>query len=190
MAAPAPSVGRPSLLLLLGAVAVVSIAARTQQPPTATPPAAQPPAAAAAAGADSQATAAAPADASAPVDSMVVDSAAAMAVTMAAPAPTPAPAPTTWPVDPVTGQTLINGVPVVGRVFIMRKTDGLVKVETVAEDRKNEAMAPEAPIVDDHYTPLPLPNTRRIRTIMVQATLWGMDTKRSAVERRFYRPVQ
>lgn len=121
---------------------------------------------------------------------MVVDSAAAMAVTMAAPAPTPAPAPTTWPVDPVTGQTLINGIPVVGRVFVMKKTDGLVKVETVDEDRKNEALAPEAPIVATTYTPLPLPNTRRIRTIMVQATLWGMDTKRSAVERRFYRPVQ
>lgn len=189
MAAPAPSVGRPSLLLLLGAVAVVSIAARTQQPPTATPPAA-PAATPAVAGTDSQATAAAPADSMAAADTTVADSAAAMAVTMAAPAPAPTPTPATWPVDPVTGQTLINGIPVVGRAFVMRKTDGLVKVETVDEDRKNEALAPEAPIVATTYTPLPLPNTRRIRTIMVQATLWGMDTKRSAVERRFYRPVQ
>lgn len=186
MASTAPSVGRPSLLLLLGAVAAVSIAARTQQPQPATPPAPQ----TAAPAADSTPATPAVADSMAQPDSAAAESAAAPAVTAAAPAPAPEPTPTAWPVDPVTGQTLVNGIPVVGRVFIMRKTDGLVKVETVAEDRKNEALAPEPPIVATSYTPLPLPNTRRIRTIMVQATLWSMDGKRSAVERRFHRPVQ
>jgi hypothetical protein len=107
----------------------------------------------------------------------------------AAPAPAPAPkaAPTEWPVDPVTGQTLINGEPVVGKVFIMQKTDGTKKIETVAMALHGEPPAAAPAIVGSTHAPA-LGATRRIRTVMVQATLWGQDTKKSAVRHRFYGP--
>lgn len=114
---------------------------------------------------------------------MMADSAQPVAVV--APAPAPA-APTTWPVDPVTGQTLINGKPVVGRVFIMQKTDGTVKYPNVADVIAHEAKAPLPAVVGQSYTPAPLTNTRRMRGIMIQATLWDADTKRSAVRHRYY----
>ena len=97
----------------------------------------------------------------------------------------PAPA-AAWPVDPVTGQTLINGRPVVGRVFIMQKTDGTVKYPNVADVISHEAKAPLPPVVGTSYTPAPLTNQRRMRGIMIQATLWDMDHKRSAVRQRYY----
>jgi hypothetical protein len=127
---------------------------------------------------------------------MVADSAtvvmmqdAALAATVVAPAPAPASmAPAAWPVDPVTGQTLINGIPVVGRVFIQRKVDGLVKIANVAAALAPEAMAPEAPIVKSSFTKPAPQQHRRIRTIMVQSTLWSMDHKRSATRLRHLGP--
>jgi hypothetical protein len=106
---------------------------------------------------------------------------------VAAVAAAPSAAPAAWPVDPVTGQTLINGTPVVGRVFIMQKTDGTVKYPNVADVIAHEARAPLPPVVGASYTPAPLTNTRRMRGMMVQATLWDLDAKRSATERRYYR---
>jgi hypothetical protein len=142
--------------------------------------------------------------AAAPADSMMRDSTqgtdtTAMADSMAIPdtsmlmqaAVTAAPAPQasgTWPVDPVTGQTIINGEPVVGRVFIMQKTDGTVKLGTWQGQYVGEALAPEAANVGTSYA-VPAPeHTRRMRGIMIQATLWAMDGKRSARERHYYRP--
>lgn len=117
------------------------------------------------------------------MDSLAIDSTPMVTAAEAAPA-----APAAWPIDPVTGYTLVNGIPVVGRAFVMKKTDGLVKVETVAEDRINEALPPEAPIVGTSYAPAPATATRRFRGIMVQATLWSIDGKRSSIERRHFRP--
>ena len=123
------------------------------------------------------------------VDSVALpDTAAIMTMSMPTPAPAPATAaPTAWPVDPVTGQTLVNGVPVVGRVFIMGKTDGLVKIASVASALAKESLAPEAAIVAPNRAPLPGQATRRLRTAMAQATLWDMDHKRSAVRNRHFR---
>jgi hypothetical protein len=95
-------------------------------------------------------------------------------------------APATWPVDPATGQTLINGRPVVGRVFIMQKTDGTVKYPNVADVVSHEALVPLPAVVGTSYTPAPLTLQRRHRGIMVQATLWSMDNKRSATRLRNY----
>jgi len=95
-------------------------------------------------------------------------------------------APATWPVDPVTGQTLINGIPVVGRVFIMQKTDGTVKYPNVADVVAHEAKAPLPAVVGQSYTPAPLTSQRRHRGIMVQSTLWSLDGKRSSVRNRYY----
>ncbi len=121
------------------------------------------------------------------VDSVALpDTAAIMTMSMPMPAPAPA-APTAWPVDPVTGQTLMNGVPVVGRVFIMEKPDGLVKIASVASALAKESMVPEAPVVASNRAPLPGQATRRLRTAMAQATLWDMDHKRSAVRNRHFR---
>jgi hypothetical protein len=175
-------------LALIAGVIAVSLAARSQQPAQAA--AAQPPAT--------------PAPAAAPVDTTKHDSTMAMDSTMkmdstmamdssmhmtmaAAPSPAPVAAPTEWPVDPVTGQTLINGEPVVGKVFIMEKTDGTKKIENVAMARAGEPPAAAPAIVGTTNAPQP-GATRRIRTVMVQATLWGMDTKKSAVHHRFYGP--
>jgi hypothetical protein len=172
------------------ALVAIGLAARSGEQQPATSPAAQPPAAPAKPlMVDSLKSDSAVTDsAAAPADSLA-DSTAVMADSMVA-APVPvaeaAPAPTTWPVDPVTGQTLINGRPVVGRVFIMQKTDGLVKYETVADVRTPDAMAPLPPVVGQSYTPAPITNQRRMRGIMVQATLWDLDDKRSAIRHRYY----
>jgi len=125
-------------------------------------------------------------------DSLAVQDSLAPAMTaalqpaaLAAAAPAPA-APAAWPVDPATGQTLINGRPVVGRVFIMQKTDGTVKYPNVADVIAHEALAPLPPVVGTSYTPAPITNQRRMRGIMVQSTLWDIDAKRSAVRHRHY----
>jgi hypothetical protein len=181
-------VSRVSTVVGIGALVAVAMAARNQGTPPAAAPA-QPPAAAPAV-----------APAVAPADSMMQDSTqrtdtTAMADSMAMPdsamlmqAAEPAPqASGTWPVDPVTGQTIINGEPVVGRVFIMQKPDGLVKLGKWQAQYVGEPAAPEPARVGTSYT-VPAPEqTRRMRGIMIQATLWGMDGKRSARERRFYR---
>ena len=177
---------RVATVVGIGALVAVALAARTQGGPQAT----------------AQATAPATVPAAiAPADSMVPDSTTltdttAVADSMAMPdstMPTPAAAaPTaqaagTWPVDPVTGQTIINGEPVVGRVFIMQKPDGLVKLGTWQAQYAGEPAVAEPARVGTSYT-VPAPEqTRRMRGIMIQATLWGMDGKRSASERRFYR---
>lgn len=122
---------------------------------------------------------------------MVADSATVvmMEATATAVAAAPAPAaPTTWPVDPVTGQTLINGIPVVGRVFIQTKVDGLEKIENVAAALAPEAMAPEPATVQTTFTTPAPQHVRRMRGIMIQSTLWMMDGKRSAVRLRHYGP--
>jgi hypothetical protein len=173
---------RPSLplaLAALSAVVAVTLAARAPLP--------QPPA-------DSTAAqrAAAPADAaqadSTRTDSVAVDAPMVTAETAPAPA-APTPPPDSWPVDPATGMTLVNGTPVVGRVFIQHKTDHLQKMGTVAEVLAREALPADAPVTDASYTPAPREHARRFRGIMVQATLWDMDHKRTAAERRYYRPV-
>jgi hypothetical protein len=165
----------PLALAALTAVVAVTLAARAPLP--------QPPA-------DTAAASAAPAD-SVPTDSAMADSLtidAPMVTAEAAPAPAPAPA-DAWPVDPATGMTLVNGTPVVGRVFIQHKTDHLQKMGTVAQVLAREALPADAPVTDASYTPAPREQARRFRGIMVQATLWDMDHKRTAAERRYYRPV-
>lgn len=179
---------RARTLALLAGVIAVSLAARSQQP--AQTPVTQPPA--------TPAPTAAPIDTTKHDSTMVMDSTMKMDSTLAmdsmmhatmtaAPAPAPAAAPTEWPVDPATGQTLINGEPVVGKVFIMQKTDGTKKIETVAMALTGEPLAAAPATVGTTNAPH-AGATRRIRTVMVQATLWGMDTKRSAVAHRFYGP--
>lgn len=174
-----PSVrSRVTLAAGVAGLALVAVAARmpaSQQ----TPPAAQPPASPTVQ-VDTQTV---------KMDSVALpDTAPVMTMTMPVEMPAPAPsAPTTWPVDPVTGQTLVNGVPVVGRVFIMEKPDGLVKIASVASALAKESMVPEAPVVASNRAPLPGQATRRLRTAMAQATLWDMDHKRSAVRNRHFR---
>ncbi len=99
----------------------------------------------------------------------------------------PAPA-ASWPVDPVTGQTIINGEPVVGRVFILQKVDGLRKYESVKSHYVGEALPPQPPVIGSSYAVPALGNTRRMRGTMVQATLWSIDNKPSAVANHYYRP--
>lgn len=189
---------RVSTVVGIGALVAVAMAARSQGGQQTPPPSAPPstaPAQPATVPASVPATVA-------PADSMVQDSTqrtdtTAVADSMAMPdsamltpvAAAPAPQATgTWPVDPVTGQTIINGEPVVGRVFIMQKPDGLVKLGTWQAQYTGEPAAPEAARVGTTYT-VPAPEqTRRMRGIMIQSTLWAMDGKRSARERRFYRP--
>jgi len=180
------------------ALVAVGLAARSgEQQPAAVPaakttPAAQPMAAQAApapAPTDSMMPDSATADSTAMAADSLADSTAMMTDSMAAPAPVAAAepaAPATWPVDPVTGQTLINGRPVVGRVFIMQKTDGTVKYPNVADVVSHEALAPLPAVVGQSYTQAPLTSQRRHRGIMVQATLWSLDGKRSAVRQRYY----
>jgi hypothetical protein len=161
------------------ALVAVALAARSQggqQPPVA--PDSVPPVAAV--------------DSMAPQDSTVIDSMATSDSTIVMTAmitPAPAPISTTWPVDPVTGQTIINGEPVVGQVFIMQKTDGVVKYANEKVIFNNEPMSPEAPIVGTTNAVPALEHTRRHRGIMVQATEWAIDGKRSARERHYYRPA-
>lgn len=167
------------------ALVAVGLAARNgEQPPM---PPAQPPVAPAAPAPDSTVTDSLVADSLAvPADSLADSTTVVDAAVVAVPVAEAAPAPATWPVDPVTGQTLINGRPVVGRVFIMQKTDGTVKYPNVADVIAHEAKAPLPPVVGTTYTPAPLTNQRRMRGIMIQATLWDADTKRSAVRHRYY----
>ena len=186
-------VSRVSTVVGIGALVAVAMAARSQGGQQ-TPPPSAPPSTAPAPAATVPATVA-------PVDSMVQDSTTRTDTTVVADSmampdstmPTPAAAaPTaqatgTWPVDPVTGQTIINGEPVVGRVFIMQKPDGLVKLGTWQAQYNGEPATPEPARVGTSYT-VPAPEqTRRMRGIMIQSTLWAMDGKRSARERRFYR---
>ncbi len=169
---------RVATMVGIGALVAVALAARSQGGPQGTAPSAVAPA-------DSmvqdstQRT-----DTTAAADSMAMPDSAMMTQVAAAPAPQ---ATGTWPVDPVTGQTIINGEPVVGRVFIMQKPDGLVKLGTWQGQYVGEPSAPEPANVGTSYT-VPAPEqTRRMRGIMIQSTLWAMDGKRSARERRFYR---
>ncbi|MFN5599899.1 MAG: hypothetical protein ACK5AK_11045 [Gemmatimonas sp.] len=188
---PSPRSSRVRNAAVVVALAAVGLAARSaDQPAQAAPP--QPPVAV------PMAPAPVAADSAAPKDSAVADSLAApdslalmatdstQADSAAAVEATPA-TPAAWPVDPVTGQTLINGRPVVGRVFIMQKTDGTVKYPNVADVIAHEALEPLPAVVGTSHTPAPLTHSRRMRGIMIQSTLWDLDTKRSAVERRYYR---
>jgi hypothetical protein len=186
-------ISRVSTVVGIGALVAVAMAARSQggqqaAPPV--PPATQPPAAAAnaapAAADSTMQDSTQRADTTAMADSMLaMPDSMMMQHTAAAPAPQ---ASGTWPVDPVTGQTIINGEPVVGRVFIMQKTDGTVKLGKWQAQYVGEPAAPEAANVGTSYA-VPAPeHTRRMRGIMIQATLWAMDGKRSARERHYYRP--
>ncbi len=184
---------RAALSLGLAGVAVVAMAARSQtmQQPPAKPASAATTTAASSAMAmpamsapkDSQSSAAA----TATTDSM----AAKMAMPMPMPAPVataaPKPAgPAMWPVD-AAGRTLVNGTPVVGRVFAQKKVDGLVKYE-YAKVYVGEPPHPAAPIVNTRHIAPPITHARRFRGMMVEATLWSMDNKKSARELRYYRP--
>jgi hypothetical protein len=175
---------RARTLLLVGGLIAVSLAARSQQT---TPASAQPPAAPAPRDSAKDTTAMAmPQDSTAMADSMasmMMDSTHMPMHAMHMAAAAAAPAPTTWPVDPATGQTLINGEPVVGRVFIMQKTDGTKKIETVAQALEGEPAAADAAVVGRTNAPAAA-QTRRMRGVMVQATLWMNDHKRSAVRLR------
>lgn len=180
-----PTSRKPFPLVLAGLAAVMAVTLAARAPQGAAPASAAQDTAKAPTDSGTGATdttAASPADTLAPADSTMAPA------TVVAPAPAPTPAPGTWPVDPVTGQTLINGIPVVGRVFLMHKTDHLQKMGTVDEVLARETGAPEPPHADDSFTPAPREHVRQFRGIMVQATLWDMDTKRTAVERRYYRP--
>jgi len=169
---------RVTTVVGIGALVAVALAARSQGGTQATLPAAVAPTDSMVQDSTTRTDTTAVADSMAMPDSMM------MAAAPAAPAPQ---ATGTWPVDPVTGQTIINGEPVVGRVFIMQKPDGLVKLGTWQAQYTGEPAAPEAARVGTSYT-VPAPEqTRRMRGIMIQATLWGMDGKRSARERHFYR---
>lgn len=191
MPAPDPQSVRPAvrssrvrsgaIVLALIAVGVAARGRETQGPPPAPPQ----PAAAATATVDTAA------QDTTVADSMAMQDSAVMVETTAMPeaAPAVSSAPAAWPTDPATGQTLINGTPVVGRVFIMRKTDGTVKYPNVADVVAHEAMAPLPAVVGASHVPAPATHIRRMRGIMIQSTLWDMDTKRSAVERRHYRAV-
>ncbi len=103
--------------------------------------------------------------------------------------PQPAPASAaTWPVDEY-GRTLINGIPVVGRVFVMQKTDGLRKYEGVARHYVGEPLPPEAPIIGTGYVQAMPQAVRRHRGSMVQSNLWAIDSSLQAIEKHHYRPT-
>ncbi len=172
-----PLYSRAALSLGVAALAVIAMAARSQS--TQEPPAAPP--AATTAQTDTLPTIV---DA---IDSMAAASPAVPAAAVMAPAPAPVPVADAWPVDPATGQTLINGQPVVGRVFIMKKVDGIEKYE-YSQVYAKEAAHPEPAIVSARQNPLPARNVRRIRNAMIQATLWSMDKKPYATELRTFRP--
>ena len=169
---------RVATMVGIGALVAVALAARSQGGPQGTAPSAVAPADAMVQDSTTRTDTTAVADSMAMPDSTMM--------TPAAAAPTP-PATGSWPVDPVTGQTIINGEPVVGRVFIMQKPDGLVKLGTWQAQYAGEPAVAEPARVGTSYT-VPAPEqTRRMRGIMIQSTLWAMDGKRSARERRFYR---
>ncbi|MDQ8161078.1 MAG: hypothetical protein P3C10_00670 [Gemmatimonadota bacterium] len=185
---PRAATGRtPRLASLVGLAALVTVALAARRQ-TATQPPAAPPAAPVAAAAPMAADSAGQ-DSALVADSMtVIDT---TVVTMMVPtAPTPTPSAGTWPIDPATGQTIVNGLPVVGRAFIMRKPDGLVKYTTWQAQSNGEPAPPAAPIVGTSYRVPELQYTRRQRTIMVQATEWAIDGKRSARELRYHRAAK
>lgn len=190
---PRAATGRaPRLASLVGLAALVTVALAARRQTATQPPSAPPAAPVAAAAAAPMAADSAGQDSALVADSMaVIDT---TVVTMMVPTATIAPAPTpsagTWPIDPVTGQTIVNGMPVVGRAFIMRKPDGLVKYTTWQAQSNGEPPAPAAPIVGTSYRVPALQYTRRQRTIMVQATEWAMDGKRSARELRYHRAAK
>jgi hypothetical protein len=179
-------------LALVGGLIAVSLAARSQQPagtPAQAP--AQPPAATTPAPADTTAKDTTAKDTTAMADSMammMMDSTHMPMHAMHMAAEAPAAAPTEWPVDPATGQTLINGEPVVGKVFIMKKTDGTVKIADVKAALAGEPAAPDAAVVGGTAAPANV-SPRRIRGIMVQSTLWMLDHKAKAVRLRHYGPT-
>ncbi len=177
------STGRMRGLVAVAALAVVAIAARMPATPSAPQPATMPPAEQAMG--ETATTTMQP-------DTMVlmIDTATVMMEeTAAAPMAAAPAAPASWPVDPVTGQTLINGIPVVGRVFIQQKVDGLVKIKDVATYQADEALPPEAAVVSPNRAPLPPTAVRRQRNPMVQSTLWSLDDKPSLATRRHYYPT-
>ena len=111
-----------------------------------------------------------------------------MNMTMPAAAPMKRTGPGGDPMDEQTGQTLLNSVPVVGRVFIMRRTDGTVKIASVKANFAGEPAHPLPPVVKLAYMPTKGPATRRLRGIMIQSTLWKLDRKRKATRERMYGP--
>lgn len=185
---PLPRSSRVRNAAVVVALVAVGLAARGRDAQGTQPPAAPPAAPTATAAPDSAVQDSTKADSTAVADTLM-DLSLVMAAEAAAAAATTAPvavAPSAWPVDPTTGQTLINGRPVVGRVFIMRKTDGTVKYPNVADVVAHEALAPLPPVVGSSYQQAPITNQRRMRGIMIQSTLWDMDRKRSATRQRYY----
>ena len=179
-------VSRVSTVVGIGALVVVALAARSQGGQQTTPPPAVMPTMPPAAVDTNKRDTTQVTDTTAMADSMVMsDSAMMMHTATAAPVAAMPPA---WPVDVVTGQTIINGEPVVGRIFIMQKTDGTVKLGKWQAQYTGEPLSAEPAIVGTSYAVPALEHTRRMRGIMIQATLWASDRKRSAVERRHYRP--
>ncbi len=178
MTAPSNRTPRASrLVLTLGIVAVsaVAIAARSQtaqQPPVPAPTPTP-------AGSDTIDTLPTVMDV---IDSMAAATPAPVAAVAVAPVAAPA-----FAMDPATGRYLVNGRPIVGRPFVQTKMDGITKYE-YSQAYVGEPAAPDAPILKSAHSPLPAVNTRRIRGIMVQGTLWTVDDKPSAVELRHYRP--
>jgi len=172
---------RAALAVGVVGLAVVAIAARMPAPQPPAPQPTLPPMAA---------PTVTPADTTAPQpDSMIMIDTATVVMATQTPVVEASAAPAAWPVDPVTGQTLVNGIPVVGRVFIQRKVDGLVKIKDVTTVLAPEPMAPEAAVVATGHTTLAPTAVRRQRNPMVQATLWGSDNKPSAVKNRHYHPT-
>ena len=140
---PLPRSSRVRNAAVVVALVAVGLAARGRDAQGTQPPAAPPAAPTATAAADSAVQDSTKADSTAVADTLM-DLSLVMAAEAAAASATTAPvavAPSAWPVDPTTGQTLINGRPVVGRVFIMQKTDGTVKYPNVADVVAHEALA-------------------------------------------------
>ena len=182
-------VSRVSTVVGIGALVVVAMAARSQGGQQTTPPPAVAPTMAQAAVDTTMQDSTQGTDTTAMADSMALlpDSTQMLYTATAAVAEAPVAEAPAWPVDPVTGQTIINGEPVVGRVFIMQKTDGTVKLGRWQAQYVGEPMSAEAANVGTSYA-VPAPeHTRRMRGIMIQSTLWDLDGKRSARERRHYR---
>ena len=111
-----------------------------------------------------------------------------MNMTMPAAAPMKRTGPGGDPMDEQTGQTLLNSVPVVGRVFIMQRTDGTVKIASVKANFAGEPAHPLPPVVKSTFMPAEGPATRRMRGIMIQSTLWNLDHKRNTTRERMYGP--
>lgn len=179
---------RVGAAVLLTAGVVAALAARPQAPAApqaaATQPAAAAPVAAPLSAPQDSAT-----QAAIPKDTVSAQGAPTLADS-AQPSVTQKEAPAeagTWPVDPNTGMTLVNGEPVVGRVFVMQKVDGLRKYEGVSRHYVGEPLPPEPAVVGTSYRQPDLSATRRHRGMMVQSNLWSIERKRSAMETHHYR---